>query len=37
MRGSAAGSYQREESIGSMVKLTYNEARTANPTVMPNW
>ena len=35
--GSAAGSYQREESIGSSVKLTYSETSTANPTVMPNW
>ena len=35
--GSAAGSYQRDDSIGSSVKLTYSETSTAKPTVMPNW
>ena len=35
--GSAAGSYQRDESMGSSVKLTYSETSTAKPTVMPNW
>ena len=35
--GSAAGSYQRDDSMGSSVKLTYSETSTAKPTVMPNW
>ena len=32
-----AGSYQREESIGSRVKETKSDTRTAKATVIPNW
>ena len=32
-----SGSHQREESIGSSVKLTNSETSTAAATVMPNW